>query len=88
LRLFRNVPVLIGMLKDVAIGGYRGLTKKSAAILLFAAAYLVIPFDLVSDLIPVLGQLDDAAVLMACLYAVEDDLERYKHWKKGHGEPH
>ncbi len=86
LRLLRNVPVLMGLLKDAAIGGYRGLTKKSAAILLFVAAYLIIPFDLVSDLIPVLGQLDDAAVLMACLYFIEDDLERYKQWKQGHRE--
>jgi len=47
-----------------------------ASSLSLAVAYLLIPVDLVSDFIPGLGQLDDAAFLLACLYFLEKDLSR------------
>ena len=36
------------------------------------------PFDLVPDMLPVIGQLDDVAVIGACLILVEQDLHKYK----------
>lgn len=81
-RLLQNIPVFLSLLKDIVIGGYRGLTWKSTALIVFLIAYLINPFDLISDLILGPGQLDDAVVLMACLYFLENDLERYRQWKK------
>ena len=50
-------------------------------IFILAVAYLLIPTDLISDFIPGLGQLDDVAFLLACLFFVEKDLYRYQEWK-------
>ena len=43
------------------------------------------PFDLVPDMLPVIGQLDDVAVMGACLILVEQDLHKYKDWKQVQG---
>lgn len=40
------------------------------------------PIDLIPDFIPVVGYVDDALVVAACLAMVESDLEIYKEWKK------
>ena len=87
LRILRNIPTLLAMLKDAAIGGYRGLTWRSIAVIAFLAVYVINPFDLISDFLLGSGQLDDLVVLMGCVYAIEGDLERYRHWKLGNRPP-
>ena len=52
-RLLRE-PVVPGLLKGVPV---------------LAAAYLIWPIDLIPDLLPVLGQLDDVGVILAGLQA-------------------
>jgi uncharacterized membrane protein YkvA (DUF1232 family) len=47
--------------------------------------YVFNPFDLMPDMLPVIGQLDDVAVMGACLALVEQDLLKYKVWKEGQG---
>ncbi len=44
------------------------------------------PFDLVIDGIPVLGSLDDIAVILACLKLVESDLKDYEKWREENGK--
>jgi uncharacterized membrane protein YkvA (DUF1232 family) len=39
------------------------------------------PLDLIPDFLPLVGQIDDAAVIAACLLMVRQDLHRYKKWK-------
>ena len=48
---------------------------------MFFSDYVLNPFDLVPDFIPLVGQIDDAAVVAACLLMVRQDLHRYKKWK-------
>ncbi|HLK09813.1 MAG TPA: DUF1232 domain-containing protein [Candidatus Binatia bacterium] len=38
------------------------------AMLVAAAAYVVFPFDLIPDVIPVLGEVDDAVILLAAAH--------------------
>ncbi len=40
------------------------------------------PFDLIPDITPVIGLIDDAGVMGICLKAVSKDLSVYKTWKE------
>ena len=81
-RLVEDLRLLILLVRDYSKGRYRNVSPISGIIFLLAIAYLLIPTDLISDFIPGLGQLDDAAFLLACLYFLERDLYRYRDWKK------
>ena len=64
-------------------------TPRSAKILLgLAIGYLCMPFDLIPDFIPVLGQLDDLIIVPALIYLalrfISDDLVQ-EHRKRIEG---
>lgn len=80
-RLMHDLRLLILLIRDFCRGSYRNVSPLSGLIFILALAYLLIPTDLISDFIPGLGQLDDAAFLLACLYFLEKDLYRYRDWK-------
>ena len=48
----------------------------------FALLYVFNPFDLMPDVLPFIGALDDAAVVGACLMLIERDLRQYRSWKE------
>ena len=48
------------------------------ALAIFIAGYALSPIDLIPDFIPLVGYVDDAAVIAACLAMVREDLARFK----------
>lgn len=64
------------------------LTWKDKAKIIAALAYLVLPFDILPDAIPVVGVIDDAAILWAVfrlLVVIDDSIkaqaaERVRQW--------
>ena len=80
-RLAQDLRLLVLLIRDFGKGRYRNVSPLSGIIFVLGVAYLLIPTDLISDFIPGLGQLDDAAFLLACLYFLEKDLYRYRDWK-------
>ena len=84
-RLFEDLRLLLLLIRDYSKGVYRDVSPVSAVVFILAVAYLLIPTDLIGDFIPGLGQLDDAALFLGCLYFLEKDLYRYRDWKDGNG---
>ena len=80
-RLAVDLKLLIQLIRDFWTGRYRNISPLSGIVFILAVAYLLLPFDLIADFIPGLGQLDDAAILMAGLFFLEKDLYRYRAWK-------
>ncbi|MFO7716871.1 YkvA family protein [Desulfosarcina sp.] len=80
-RLTEDLRLLVLLIRDYGKGRYRNVSPVSGIIFFLAVAYLLFPIDLIGDFIPGLGQLDDAAVLMGCLYFLEKDLYRYRDWR-------
>lgn len=80
-RLIEDFKLLFSLLKDYWKGVYRDVSIWSILIFFLAIAYIIYPIDILPDVIPVLGQIDDSAVLLLCLYFLEKDLYKYKEWK-------
>ena len=80
-RLAQDLRLLYLLVCDYTKGRYRDISPFAGIIFILALAYLLIPTDLISDFIPGLGQLDDAAIFLAALYYLEKDLHRYREWR-------
>lgn len=85
-KLLDDVKTLIGMVRDYVRGNYREVSWRSVAAAVVALLYVADPIDLVPDLIPVVGQLDDEATLLLAMYLIGDDLQRYRVWRDGQGD--
>jgi len=76
-----DFKLLMALVKDYWHGKYRRIPFWTIAAITAALLYVLNPFDLIPDFIPGLGQIDDAAVVAACLLLVRQDLQKYKRWK-------
>lgn len=82
-RFVEDGKLLIAIVKDYWAGAYRQAPYGMIASSVFTLIYIFNPFDLVPDMLPLIGQLDDVALMGACLILVEFDLHKYKDWKLG-----
>jgi uncharacterized membrane protein YkvA (DUF1232 family) len=83
-RFVEDGQLFIAIVKDYWSGKYRQVPYGVIASIVFSLIYVLNPFDLVPDMLPLIGQVDDVAVMGACLLLVEHDLHKYKDWKQEH----
>jgi uncharacterized membrane protein YkvA (DUF1232 family) len=81
-RFIEDYRVLKALVKDYRGGSYRQALYGTIAAAVFALLYVFNPFDLVPDVLPFIGAVDDASVMMACLMLIERDLHKYRKWKE------
>ena len=80
-RFITDLKLLFSLIADYVKGQYRAIPFWSIAAIVAALLYVLSPIDLIPDFIPVIGYVDDAMVVAACLAMVEQDLHAYKEWK-------
>ena len=80
-RYVDDAQLLFNLLRDYANGNYREVPFNVVAAIGGALLYVLSPLDLIPDFIPIVGYLDDAAVIAFCLNLIEKDLISYKVWK-------
>ena len=85
-RVLEDGRLLLELVRDAQEGRYRAVPVWTLSAAGFALLYVLNPFDLVPDALPLLGLLDDAAVVSACLSLVEQDLRDYQAWKQSRVE--
>ncbi len=76
-----DFKLLIAVVKDYRRGKYRKIPFWTIAAIVGALLYVLNPLDLIPDFLPLVGQIDDAAVVAACLLMIRQDLHKYKKWK-------
>ena len=85
-RFIEDGRLLIALVKDYRAKRYRQVPYGIIAAAAFALLYVFNPFDLVPDVLPFVGAVDDATVIGACLLMMEQDLNKFRKWKEGEGE--
>jgi len=86
-RFVEDGQLLLGMIKDYWARRYRHVPMGTIGAAVFTLLYVFNPLDLMPDVVPLVGQLDDAALVAACLMLLEHDLRSYKSWKDEQGSP-
>lgn len=86
-RFYEDGRLLLALVKDYWRGEYRRLPFWTIAAVTFTLLYVFNPLDLLPDALPVVGLLDDAAVISMCLLCVEQDLHDYKAWRTARSLP-
>ena len=81
--LYRGAEYVVDFLPKVKIEVVLDDDQVDAAIAAIVAAllYVLSPIDLIPDFIPIIGYVDDALVVSACLAMVKQDLHAYRNWK-------
>ncbi len=77
-----DVPVLISLVKAYVDKEYIDIPIGTIIAIVGALIYVLSPIDLIPDAIPVIGYIDDAAVLAFAYKLVHDDVTEYKEWKE------
>ncbi|HRX59555.1 MAG TPA: YkvA family protein [Eubacteriales bacterium] len=76
-----DVPILISMVKAYIEKKYTDVPIGTILAIVGALIYFLSPVDLIPDVIPGVGILDDAAVIAFALKFVHDDIKDYKEWR-------
>ena len=77
-----DIKLYFKMLGDIFTGKYKKIPVGTIAAIVGTLLYVLSPVDLIPDFIPVIGYLDDAAILAACLNFTRFDVEEYKKEKE------
>lgn len=82
---FAIVPAMISLVRSYVKKEYTEVPLGTIVGIISALIYILSPIDLVPDVVPGAGYLDDAAILIACLKAgAEDDIKDYQKWRDEH----
>ena len=84
-RLLDDGRLLLALVKDAWSGRYRAVPTWSLTAAAFALLYVLNPLDLIPDALPVVGVIDDAAVVSLVLVLLEQDLQAYRTWRADRG---
>ena len=81
---FKNVPAMAEMVKCYITREYTKVSPKVVVSLVAAFIYLVKRKDLIPDSVPVVGLVDDIAVVALAIKINEKELKDFDAWQKGH----
>ena len=77
-----KIPLLVSLMKDYMEKKYQEIPVKSVIAIVSALLYWLLPADVIPDVIPGIGYIDDASVVAFCLKLISDDLKDYEKWRE------
>lgn len=75
------VPTMISMVRSYIKKEYTKMPIGTVVAVISALVYVLSPIDLIPDIIPGVGYIDDTAVVATCLLLVGSDIEEYQKWR-------
>jgi curved DNA-binding protein CbpA len=80
-KVLENVRELYALFKDSVKGDYK-LHTANVAMIGGGLLYFILPADLIPDFIPLVGYLDDLAVLTTIMNSLKGEINAYRSWKE------
>lgn len=78
--IWENTQIFLRMLKAWKTGKHP-IETKTILSLTAAIIYFVNPFDLIPDMIPALGLIDDISIITYVFHRFEKEIENFKNWE-------
>lgn len=79
--LYKDIGVLIRLARAWAGGKYKDVGVGTILIVIGAILYLIDPFDVIPDFIPLFGLTDDAALIGLAVTRLRKELDKYEDWE-------
>ena len=81
-----KLPLMISMIRAYITKEYTEVSVKVIVTMICALIYLLSGNDLIPDSKPVVGMVDDVAVIVAAFALVNPELEAYAQWRAENGK--
>ncbi len=79
--MFADIIDLYEMVQEWISGRYKGIPWETIVTAVVVLLYIVSPVDIIPDVIPVAGWLDDGWVMTRLVPAIQNDVQKYKDWR-------
>ena len=76
-----KIPTSLSLLKCYITKQYTKVPTATIIAVTSALLYFLVPSDLLPDFIPLIGYVDDASVITACLTMVGHDIKQFTKWR-------
>ncbi|MDZ4286806.1 MAG: YkvA family protein [Prosthecobacter sp.] len=83
-KLMQQAKVILALVKDYWSGRYREVPYWVISAGALTLLYVLNPLDVIPDIVPGFGYLDDATLVAFCLKLIERELEKYEAWAAAH----
>lgn len=75
-------PIMVSLLRSYVKKEYKDVPVGTIVAVISALVYFLSPVDILPDVIPGVGYIDDALVIAACWKLVESDINEYIAWRE------
>lgn len=79
--VWESLQLLSRMIKAASTGEYKGIPTPTVVGGIAVLIYFLMPIDVIPDVIPVIGLLDDASLLAWFMTSIKSELDRFKDRK-------
>lgn len=77
-----DLKLIFRLLKAWITGDYREVSLETIILLIAAVIYFLMPIDAIVDVIPLVGYVDDIAVIGFVLASVKGEVDKFRQWEK------
>lgn len=79
--VWRYITALIRLVRAYVQGNYKDVPWQTIVLATAGLIYFVSPIDLIPDAIPIVGFLDDAAIISFVVASIKLDLDNFLEWE-------